>query len=419
MAMPGETPPLAAPRAGPQPARRPVVILVVATSASRELLGLGAAQPARARAARTTCDLTSFQQALRRRGAGARRLARPDPGRRADRPVRRPGDVPGWSRFATDPAGAVTSGWPGTRSLAGAAGRRVLPRHRRHRLRRRRPARVSAWFPPAAARPRHRRLRRGHGRHRDQRADHRQAGRRARHRGAVPAHRRRPGRVRRCVAGCCCGTPPAGRRRPSRSAARLAATLRLRDHLAGLGAVRRRLRRLRRLLGLPADLPEDRLRADPGGRREPDGRVRARRGGHAPGRRLAVRPARPGAGAGRRRWPSSPPAPRRSVHPGAGARRHDRVPGHGRRARRGRRRDVRPGGPARPGPQVGSVTGVVGAAGGLGGFVPPLLMGSLYGRFGRLRHRPGPAGAGRPSPPGLDRACVAASTERCRARGHA
>ncbi|WP_222718820.1 nitrate/nitrite transporter [Actinokineospora xionganensis] len=32
--------------------------------------------------------------------------------------------------------------------------------------------------------------------------------------------------------------------------------------------------------------------------------------------------------------------------------------------------------------KVGSVTGVVGAAGGLGGFVPPLLMGALYGAFG-------------------------------------
>jgi len=32
--------------------------------------------------------------------------------------------------------------------------------------------------------------------------------------------------------------------------------------------------------------------------------------------------------------------------------------------------------------KVGSVTGVVGAAGGLGGFVPPLVMGYLYGQFG-------------------------------------
>jgi MFS transporter, NNP family, nitrate/nitrite transporter len=35
-----------------------------------------------------------------------------------------------------------------------------------------------------------------------------------------------------------------------------------------------------------------------------------------------------------------------------------------------------------PANKVGSVTGVVGAAGGLGGFVPPLVMGSLYGRTG-------------------------------------
>ncbi|MHB9864206.1 MFS transporter [Streptomyces sp. YIM S03343] len=35
-----------------------------------------------------------------------------------------------------------------------------------------------------------------------------------------------------------------------------------------------------------------------------------------------------------------------------------------------------------PANRTGSVTGVVGAAGGLGGFVPPLLMGSLYGTYG-------------------------------------
>ncbi len=35
-----------------------------------------------------------------------------------------------------------------------------------------------------------------------------------------------------------------------------------------------------------------------------------------------------------------------------------------------------------PSSKVGSVTGVVGAAGGLGGFVPPLVMGLLYGEFG-------------------------------------
>ncbi|MGN6330044.1 MAG: MFS transporter [Motilibacteraceae bacterium] len=35
-----------------------------------------------------------------------------------------------------------------------------------------------------------------------------------------------------------------------------------------------------------------------------------------------------------------------------------------------------------PANKVGAVTGVVGAAGGLGGFVPPLVMGSIYGRNG-------------------------------------
>jgi NNP family nitrate/nitrite transporter-like MFS transporter len=31
--------------------------------------------------------------------------------------------------------------------------------------------------------------------------------------------------------------------------------------------------------------------------------------------------------------------------------------------------------------KVGSVTGIVGAAGGLGGFVPPLIMGAIYGQY--------------------------------------
>ena len=35
-----------------------------------------------------------------------------------------------------------------------------------------------------------------------------------------------------------------------------------------------------------------------------------------------------------------------------------------------------------PASKVGAVTGLVGAAGGLGGFVPPLVMGSIYGWFG-------------------------------------
>lgn len=35
-----------------------------------------------------------------------------------------------------------------------------------------------------------------------------------------------------------------------------------------------------------------------------------------------------------------------------------------------------------PGPKVGAVTGIVGAVGGLGGFVPPLVMGAVYGATG-------------------------------------
>jgi MFS transporter, NNP family, nitrate/nitrite transporter len=38
-----------------------------------------------------------------------------------------------------------------------------------------------------------------------------------------------------------------------------------------------------------------------------------------------------------------------------------------------------------PATQVGAVTGIVGAAGGLGGFVPPLVMGSIFGHSGDYR----------------------------------
>jgi NNP family nitrate/nitrite transporter-like MFS transporter len=38
-----------------------------------------------------------------------------------------------------------------------------------------------------------------------------------------------------------------------------------------------------------------------------------------------------------------------------------------------------------PASQVGAVTGIVGAAGGLGGFVPPLVMGSIFGHAGDYR----------------------------------
>ena len=40
---------------------------------------------------------------------------------------------------------------------------------------------------------------------------------------------------------------------------------------------------------------------------------------------------------------------------------------------------------AAPAGKVGAVTGIVGAAGGLGGFVPPLVMGAIYGWVGNYR----------------------------------
>ena len=40
---------------------------------------------------------------------------------------------------------------------------------------------------------------------------------------------------------------------------------------------------------------------------------------------------------------------------------------------------------------VGAVTGIVGAAGGLGGFVPPLIMGAVYGWQGN--YKPGSVAA--------------------------
>ena len=72
------------------------------------------------------------------------------------------------------------------------------------------------------------------------------------------------------------------------------------DHLAGVHPLRRRLRWLRRVLGLPPVVPQDCTRAHPGRRREPDGRVRGRRGDHAAGGRLALRQARRHPGAGQR-----------------------------------------------------------------------------------------------------------------------
>ena len=179
---------------------------------------------------------------------------------------------------------------------------RLLPGHRRHRLRGRRAVRQRV-VPARAAGPRDRHLRRRHGWHRDQRADHGQArhGRRRGH--PLPHHGCGAGALRRRR------RLRAARRPGPRRAHRVAGTAPRRsspaaDHLAGLPAVRRGLRRLRRLLGLPAGLPQDRLRPRAGRRRQPDGRLRRARRADAAGRRLAVRPRWARAGARRRPSPS-------------------------------------------------------------------------------------------------------------------
>jgi NNP family nitrate/nitrite transporter-like MFS transporter len=69
---------------------------------------------------------------------------------------------------------------------------------------------------------------------------------------------------------------------------------------------------------------------DAGGRGQPDGRFRAACGGHAPGRRLAVRPVRTDPGARRRAAGRRCGSGRAGVHPGPGPGRHRGVPVDGR-----------------------------------------------------------------------------------------
>ena len=287
------------------------------------------------------------------RRAGGRRLAGPHPRRCADRPLRRPGDVPDrlrrrrssrccssafFGHSTPTPLLLVGGFFLGIAGTAFAVG---VPF-------------VNAWFPPE---------RRGlavgiFG-----------AGMGGTAISALTTVKlftqRRARRRRSCITAVVLAVyavvawlvlrDAPGPRRPDRRrwSTRLAANARLPITWQACIALRGRLRRLRRLLGLPAGLPQDRLRADPGRRRQPDGRLRRGRRPHAAGRRLALRPVRAGPGAGRRRSASSPWARRsRPTHPAARARRHGRLPGHGRGPRRRQRRHVRPdraGSPTRPG----------------------------------------------------------------------
>ena len=129
--------------------------------------------------------------------------------------------------------------------------------------------------------------------------------------------------------------------------------------------------------------PTSRARtAWPGRRREQDGRLRAVGGRHATDRRLAVRPIGPipvlasafGVVAAAALVQSAAPAlaPTGTIAflvmaAALGAASGGVFALVAQRA---------------PANKVGAVTGVVGAAGGLGGFVPPLVMGALYGRVG-------------------------------------
>ena len=279
------------------------------------------------------------------RGPRGGRLLGPHPGRCTHRPLRRQGDVP--DRLPRHRRPGAVPGASRTLQPRSAPGRRVLPRHRRHGVRGRGAVRQRV-VPPGASRLRGRRLRRRYGRHRHQRPDHRQAGQRALHQHPVRHHGGRPHGVRRPGGVGPARLPGAGG--PDRVARSTPARRRWPpDHVAGRCALRDRLRRLRRLQRLPADLPEERLPADPGRCVEPDGGLRAGRGGDASGGGLALGPGAAGFGAQRRLRGGRRRRRHPVVDPVAGSTRHDRVPVDGGSSRRSLRSDLRPRRAARSG----------------------------------------------------------------------
>jgi len=180
---------------------------------------------------------------------GDRRCAGPHSGWCHDRPVRRPADVPGHLARHHHP-GSVPG--PSRVSLTGGpAHRRVLPRPGRHLVRGRGAIRQRLVLSRATGRS-DRRFRHGHGRDRDQRPDHHQAGRSREHSHSVFHRGRRAGGVRhrrrgglaRCAGPA--GADPA-RALPPRRHGEAA------DHLAGFSLVRGGVRRVRRLQRVPAD----------------------------------------------------------------------------------------------------------------------------------------------------------------------
>ena len=174
----------------------------------------------------------------------------------------RPGAVPRPGRAATrSPALLVGGFFLGIGGTAFAVGVPV-----RQRL-----------VPARAARPGDRRLRRRHGRHRDQRADHGQARHGRRHGDPVRDHRGRAGRLRASSPRWCCATPRAAPCPTESLLRRLAAAARLpitwqacrrctRSPSAATSPSR---------VYLPTYL-KTAYGLDPGRRREPDGRLRRR-----------------------------------------------------------------------------------------------------------------------------------------------
>ena len=186
--------------------------------------------------------------------------------------------------------------------------------------------------------------------------------------------------LRRRRRGWCCATRPAASHRRRASAPRLAANARLPItwqacvlYAVAFGGY------VAFSVYLPAYLKTAHgLTA--GGRGQPDGRVRRGRGRHAPGRRVAVGPARRRS----RCWPAAFAVVAVGAAIAAGTPPLDGVGtvaflamAAALGAGSGATFALVAKSPSRP---VGGVTGLVGAAGGLGGFVPPLIMGYVYGR---------------------------------------
>ena len=175
------------------------------------------------------------------RRAGHPRLAAPDSGRHADRPLRRTADVPDRARRVGGPRRALRL----RRRLLGAHRRRVPPRHRRLVLRGRRPVRRRV-VPEGAAGVRARRVRDGERRDRGRGVQRPCDRRLARARGARDLRRGARSRRRRLLPD---GRGPAARpRRPLRRGAAL--------RLAAVPArvlLLRHVRRLRCHGGVPAE----------------------------------------------------------------------------------------------------------------------------------------------------------------------